>query len=105
MKDCLGREIKTGDVVAYTSNDGGPCLCVAEVLGSAKSDPEEKVRVRVFRSESHRFTYGRKRSVWKDGKFEVVVTREPGVPYDATIGMSSRVIIVGEDVSSYKVTR
>lgn len=87
MNDCFGREIKPGDVVAYSSNCNGACLGVAQVIGPCKA-PSDRIRVRVFQSNSYRFRQGKKN--WRTGE----VITPPGTPYVTTIGMPNRVVII-----------
>jgi len=92
MKDCFGRDIKAGDLVAYTSNCNGPRLQIGEVLGYCKNG-SDKVRVRVFQSSNYWFRAGHKN--YHTGK-EIL----PGTPYVTTISVRYRVVIInGADLS------
>jgi len=92
MKDCFGREIKPGDVVAYSSNCNGACLGIARVIGPCKG-ASQRIRVQVFQSNSYRFRQGKKN--WRTG--EQIVA--PRTPYTTTIGKPNRVVIIDNTVA------
>jgi len=95
MQDCFGRDIKAGDIVAYASSNNCALLSVGEVVGPCKKNPA-MIRVKVFRSSRYVFTHGRKN--WRTGEY----TREPGQPYMVNLSMGNRIVIINNDVASFR---
>lgn len=87
MNDTFGREIKTGDLVAYASDSAGPCLSIGTVIDKCSGDSQQ-IKVHVFHSNTAAFRQG------ITDYHTQRVKREPNKAYIAVVGCDDRIVII-----------